>query len=102
MSRVAPIAGVVICVVVAVYFWPGKRDEPQAKANSPAHQPPRAVVTRVPCKLKFGPLAAALEVDLSEVRNLGLDGKQLYDEIVRGEPGAAPPALESPAVMVVN
>jgi hypothetical protein len=73
-----------------------------AKSEVPSYQPPRAVVKRVPCKLKFGPLAAALEVDLSEVRNLALDAKQLYNEIVNGEPSSAPPPAESPVVMVVN
>jgi hypothetical protein len=65
-------------------------------------QPPRAVVKRVPCKLRFGPLAAALEVDLGELRGLALDAKQLYYEIVSGDPGSTPPPAESPVVMVVN
>lgn len=67
-----------------------------------APQPPRAVVKRVPCKLRFGPLVAALEVDLGELRSLALDARQLYGEIVCGEPGPAPPPAESPVVMVVN
>src|SRR5262245_38284283 len=65
-------------------------------------QPPRAVVKRLPCKIRFGPLAAALEVDLSEIRNLALDAGQLYREVVHGEPSSIPPAQESPVIMVVN
>lgn len=73
-----------------------------AKSAHTPNKPPRVVIKRVPCKIKFGPLAAALEVDLSEVRNLALDAKQLYDEIVNGEPSTVPPPSESPVVMVVN
>ncbi|MDB5308354.1 MAG: hypothetical protein JWO38_2556 [Gemmataceae bacterium] len=94
-------------VVAVVGGGCGKKEEIPARTdpaggNPPALQPPRAVVKRVPCKLKFGPIAAALEVDLSEVRNLALDAQQLYDEIVRGSPGPTPPAPDCPVVMVVN
>ena len=67
-----------------------KREEP--KAESPGLQPPRALIKRVPCKIRFGPLAAALEVDLNEVRNFALDANQLYREIVHGDPSSEPPS----------
>jgi hypothetical protein len=73
-----------------------------SKGDGASPQPPRAVVKRVPCKIRFGPLAASLEVDLGELRNLALDAKQLYTEIVCGEPGSAAPPAESPVVLVVN
>lgn len=80
----------------------GTRKEEAKADSSPPPQPPRAVIKRVPCKIKFGPLAATLEVDLSEVRNLALDANQLYREIVLGDPSHEPPPKESPVVMVVT
>jgi hypothetical protein len=99
---VAALAGAAALVATG-FDGCGKKEAARAHSPSPTGpQPPRAVVKRVPCKLRFGPLAAALEVDLGEVKEMALDAKQLYAEIVRGEPGTAPPPASDPVVMVVN
>jgi hypothetical protein len=95
----SPFAAIVLVpcfCLVGCSNWSTPQSE---KAATPG---PRVMVKRAPCKLKFGPLAATLEVDLSELKNLVLDTKQLYSDIVNGEPGVNPPEKGNPVIMVVN
>jgi hypothetical protein len=92
-------------LLVAPFFVTGcgkKMASSAAKSTPDAAAPPSVAVKRVPCRIKLGPLAAALEVDLTELKNVVLDAKQLYNEIVNGEPAAAPPEKGQPVIVVVN
>ncbi len=99
MNRTAHVA--LFLAVLTVQGCDYFKSKPSAPSTSAA-QAPRVMVQRVPCKIKFGPLAAALEVDLSELKNLVLDAKQFYNEIVTGEPGPTVPERGQPVIMVVN
>lgn len=73
-----------------------------ATTGKPSNQPPLVIVKRVPCKVKLGPVAASIEVDLSELKNLVLDAKQLMNAIIFGESSATPPDKGLPVIMIVN
>jgi hypothetical protein len=85
-----------------VFVFTGCNKAPSPAATTP--KPPRVMVKRVPCRIKYpmNLLAATLEVDLSELKNLVLDAKQLYAEIVSGEPSSTAPEKGSPVILVVN
>ena len=92
MRRIASVFSALVITVCFLGFMlsasgcgvGGKAEPP--KSEPTRTESPRVVVKRVPCRMKIGPLVATLEVDLSELKNLVLDAKQLYSEIVHGEP----------------
>jgi hypothetical protein len=114
-QRMRRICAIVFWFVIVFVCVPGCKKQPTTSANAAAHtsqsttgaaaprpQQPSVAVKRVPCRVKLGPLAAALEVDLSELRNIILDAKQLYHAIVNGELGPEPPDKGQPVIMVIN
>jgi hypothetical protein len=97
-SRIVTLA---VCLAPCV-FLAGCNTGAAPQTEKSATQGPRVLIKRAPCKIRFGPFAAELEVDLSEIKNLVLDAKQLYSDIVNGEPGVNPPDKGNPVIMVVN
>jgi hypothetical protein len=75
----------------------------KSKETAPA-QPPHVFLKRVPAKIKspLGVLGATLEIDLSEIKELILDAKELYKQIVTGDPSSEPPEKGTPVIQVVN
>ena len=107
ITRVFSALVIAACILGTLFSMSGCGESTKATSNPPTvatpnPQPPRVPVKRVLCRVKIGPLSTSLEVDLSELKNLVLDAKQLCKEIVLGDPGTTPPKEGQPEIMVVS
>jgi hypothetical protein len=108
MKRFLGMVGLLAGISLSGCGWFGgdsKSSAPQTPAVvvKSLPQAPRVIVKRVPCSLKVGPLQVELTLNLGELKELVLDAKQLYGEIIAGELGSTPPDDKTlPVILVVN
>ena len=89
-------------VVAAISGCGGNTLDLGALISSKGAEAPTATLKRVPCRIELGPLGAALEVDLSELKNIALDASEIYNQIVAGKPSEEPPSRGLPVLTVIN
>jgi hypothetical protein len=99
MNRMTIVFGLMGALFVQGCGW-FKPNAEISKTTPSAPKPPRVFVKRVPCKIKVDVGAVTLEVNVGEMKDIILDAKQLYHEIIHGE--TTIPERGQPVVMVIN